>query len=94
MTVHHTTFPADRLATFTLRERPELRRQCFSAEFGAAVPEFMRHDPVAALYYADTALDRYLDFVLAAVDREDPERVVARAISVPFAFRDGTPGRG
>jgi GNAT superfamily N-acetyltransferase len=53
----------------------------------------MLHDPTAALYYADKALDRYIDFILAAVDREQPDRVVARAISVPFAFRDGTPGR-
>lgn len=86
-------FPPDRLAVATLRERPELRAQAFSAEFAAGVPEFMRHDPVAALYYADSALDRYLDFVLAAVDREQPDRVIARGVSVPFAFRDGTPGR-
>jgi GNAT superfamily N-acetyltransferase len=87
------TFPAERLVVTTLRERPELRAQVFSAEFAAAVPEFMRHDPVAALYYAENALDRYVDFVLAAVDREDPGRVIARACSVPLAFRDGTPGR-
>jgi GNAT superfamily N-acetyltransferase len=86
-------FPADRLTVSTLSERPELRGQLFSAEFGAAVPEFMRHDPMAGLYYADQALDRYLDFALAAVDREEPDRVIARALSVPFAFRDGTPGR-
>jgi GNAT superfamily N-acetyltransferase len=84
-------FPSEGLATFTLRERPDLRRQAFSAEFDAAVPEFMRHDPVAVLYYG--ALDRYLDFILVAVDRADPNRVIARAVSVPFAYRDGTPGR-
>ena len=75
------SLPAERLAVFTLKERPELRAQAFSAEFAAAVPEFMRHDPVAALYYADRALDRYLDFVLVAVDRENPGRVIARAVS-------------
>ena len=84
---------ADQLAVATLRERPEWRGQAFSAEFGAAVPELMRHDPTAALYYGDGALDRYIEFVLAAVDREAPDRVIARAVSVPFAFRDGTPGR-
>jgi GNAT superfamily N-acetyltransferase len=86
-------FPPERLAVATLAERPELRAQVFSAEFGAAVPEFMRHDPVASLYYEDTALDRYLDFALAAVDRNQPDRAIARALSVPFAFRDGTAGR-
>jgi GNAT superfamily N-acetyltransferase len=86
-------FPSERLAVSTLAERPELRAQLFSAEFGAAVPEFMRHDPAAGLYYADKALDRYLDFALAAVDRDAPDRVIARGFSVPFAFRDGTAGR-
>jgi len=87
------SFPAEQLAVATLAERPELRPQLFSAGFAAAVPEFLRHDPTAALYYADSALDRYVDFALAAVDRDEPDRVVARGFSVPFAFRDGTAGR-
>ncbi|HEX6440840.1 MAG TPA: hypothetical protein VF007_01550 [Stellaceae bacterium] len=76
-----------------MSERPELRGQAFSAEFAAAVPEFMRHDPAAALYYADAALDRYLDFVLVATDREAPGRAIARAVSVPFAFGEPAVGR-
>jgi len=87
------SFPAERLAVYTLRERPELRGQAFSAEFAAAVPEFMRHDPTGLLYYGDRALDRYLDFVLVAVDREDPGRVIARGVVVPFAFGDAALGR-
>ena len=55
--------------------------------------EFLRHDPTAWLYYADSALDRYLDFALAAVDRDEPDRVIARAFSVPFVFRDGSAER-
>ncbi len=86
-------FPAERLAVATLTERPELRPQLFSAEFAAAVPEFLRHDPTAALYYERANLDRYLDFVLAAVDREQPDRAIARAVSVPFAFDASIPGR-
>ncbi len=86
-------FPAERLAVSTLAERPVLRAQLFSAEFAAAVPEFLHHDPTAELYYADGALDRYLDFALAAVDRDEPDRVIARAFSVPFAFRDGSAER-
>lgn len=88
-----TKFLPENLKVSTLAERPELRAQLFSAEFAAAWPEFMRHDPAAALYYADSALDRYLDFALAAVDRDEPDRVIARGFSVPFAFRDGTAGR-
>lgn len=84
-------FPPERLAVATLRERPELRSLIFTDEFQAGWPEFARHDPTAALYYG--ALDRYLDFVLAAVDREQPDRPIARACSVPFAFRDATSGR-
>ena len=87
------SFPPERLAVATLRERPELRAQLFSAAFDAAWPEFMRHDPTGSLYYASSALDRYVDFVLAAVDRDEPDRVIARGCSVPFAFRDGTAGR-
>src|SRR5712692_792986 len=87
------SFPHGGLAVCTLAERPELRTQLFSADFAAALPEFMRHDPTAALYYGNGALDRYLDFVLAAVDRDAPDRVIARAFSVPFAFRDGSAER-
>jgi GNAT superfamily N-acetyltransferase len=83
----------DRLVVATLAERPKLRGQVFSAEFAAAVPEFMRHDPTAALYYQRGYLDHYLDFVLVAVDRDGPNRVVARAVSVPFAFGDTALGR-
>ena len=86
-------FPEDRLAVFTLTERPDLRAQLFSAEFQSGLPEFMRHDPAAALYYGDGNFDRYQDFSLAAVDRERPDRAIARAFTVPFAFRDATPGR-
>lgn len=88
-----TSIFAERLAAFTLSQRPELRGQAFSAEFAAAVPGFMRHDPAAALYYEDRALDRYLDFVLVAADRDDPGRAVARAVAVPFAFGDPALGR-
>ena len=53
----------------------------------------MRHDPIAALYYGDGQLDCYREFGLVAVDPAEPDRPVARAFSVPFAFRDGTRGR-
>jgi GNAT superfamily N-acetyltransferase len=90
-TTSENTFPPERLAVATLRERPELRKQVDSAEIQAGWPEYARHDPTASLYFG--ALDRYLDFALAAVDRENPDRLIARGFSVPFAFRDGTRGR-
>jgi GNAT superfamily N-acetyltransferase len=82
-----------RLVVATLAERPDLRGKVFGPEIQSALPEFARHDPIAMLYYGDGALDRHLDYALAAVDPAEPDRPVARAFCVPFAFRDGTPGR-
>ena len=77
------------LQIVTLAERPDLRAAIFADEIQlSAFPEFMRHDPVADLYFAREALDRYLDFVLAALD---DGQLVARAFSVPFCF--GIDGR-
>jgi len=82
---------AQRLVVATISERPDLRGKVFGGEIQSAVPEFMRHDPAAELYFGQ--LGRYLDFGLVAVDPAAPDRPVARAFSVPFAFRDGTKGR-
>src|SRR5256885_5906579 len=84
------------LQIVTLAERPDLRAAIFADEIQLpAFPEFMRHDPVALLYYASAALDRYLDFILVGLE---DGKVVARAFSVPFAFdiagRDALPGAG
>jgi GNAT superfamily N-acetyltransferase len=80
------------LTVATFAERPDLLGEVFSPEIQSAVPEFMRHDPVAALYYGDGRLDRYREFGLVAVDPAQPDRPVARAFSVPFALRDGISG--
>jgi GNAT superfamily N-acetyltransferase len=85
-------FDPRRLVVATLAERPDLRAKVFGPEIQSAMPEFVRHDPIAALYYGDAALSRYLDYVLVAVDPAEPDRPVARAFCVPFAFR-GTPDR-
>jgi hypothetical protein len=82
----------DGLAVATFAERPDLLGKVFDPEIQSAVPEFMRHDPVAALYYGNGQLDHYSEFGLVAIDPAEPDRPVARAFSVPFAFRDGTPG--
>jgi len=78
------------LQIVTLSERPELRPAIFADAIQLpAFPEFMRHDPVADLYYARGCLDRYLDYDLAGLEGEE---VVARAFSVPFCFN--IEGRG
>jgi GNAT superfamily N-acetyltransferase len=86
-------FRAGRLEIATFAERPELRPAVFGAEIQSAVPEFMRHDPAAALYYDNGNLDSYCDYGLVAVDPAEPDRPVARAFSVPFAFPDPARGR-
>jgi hypothetical protein len=74
------------LAFATFGQRPDLLGAVFGPELQSATPEFMRHDPVAALYYGDGQLDCYRKFGLVAVDPGEPDRPVARAFSVPFAF--------
>jgi hypothetical protein len=81
------------LTVATFAQRPDLLGKVFDPEIQSAVPEFMRHDPVAALYYGSGQLEHYSEFGLVAIDPAEPARPVARAFSLPFAFRDGTPGR-
>ena len=64
---------------------PRASGRGIGAEIQSAVPEFMRHDPAATLYYDDSNLDRYCEYGLVAVDPAEPDRPVARAFSVPFA---------
>src|SRR2546430_5818764 len=47
----------------------------------------MRQDPVGDLYYGDSAT-AYPDFVLIAVDRARPDRLVAKGYSVPFSWTE------
>ena len=84
---------AERLIVATFAERPDLLAKVFEPEIQSAVPEFMRHDPCGALYYGDGHLSHYLDYGLVAVDPTEPDRPVARAFSVPFAFPDAAGGR-
>jgi hypothetical protein len=46
---------------------------------------FMRQDPVAPLYYRDDD-EAYPEFILIAIDRDQPDRLVAKGYSVPFSW--------
>jgi GNAT superfamily N-acetyltransferase len=85
--------PAFDLTVSTFAQRPDLLSKVFGPEIESAVPEFMRHDPTGGLYYRDESLEFFREFGLVAVDPAEPERPVARAFSVPFAFREGSEGR-
>jgi GNAT superfamily N-acetyltransferase len=84
---------AEGLVIATFSERPALLGRVFGPEIQSAVPQYMRHDPAGALYYSDRILDGYREYGLVAVHPTEPDRPIARAFSVPFAFRDGTVGR-
>lgn len=75
------------LVVSTLAERPEAEPLLW--ELSHLWPAFIQHDPVGDLYY-DEAPTRYPEFVLLAWDRADPDRLLARGFSVPFAFRGET----
>src|SRR5215469_14731323 len=60
------------LTVTTFAQRPELLDKVFAPEIQSAVPEFMRHDPVAALYYGKGHLEHYGEFGLAAIDPATP----------------------
>jgi hypothetical protein len=83
-----TATDANGLVVATFAERPDLLAKVFEPEIQSAVPEFMRHDPAGDLYYGKGELGHYLDYGLVAVDPAEPDRPVARAFSVPFAFPD------
>src|SRR4029079_3297165 len=74
------------LELVTLRARPDLRPQVFSDRIKDSWPEFMRQDPVGDLYFADAALNAYLDTAFAIIDPADPANAVGRAFAVPFCF--------
>src|SRR5262249_11417611 len=58
-----------------------------------ACPHFVPPAPAGGLYYGRGILDGYREYGLVAFDPAEPDRPVARAFSVPFAFCDGTAGR-
>jgi GNAT superfamily N-acetyltransferase len=69
-----------------LSQCPELEDAFWSDELMAAWPAFMLEDPTASLVYSDGRFERFLEFALVAVDKQNPNEVLARAVSVPFCF--------
>jgi GNAT superfamily N-acetyltransferase len=74
------------LELVTIRARPDLRGAVHAETFNRLWPEFMLHDPVAALYFESPHFDAYLDTAFAVIDPAEPGRAVGRAFAVPFVF--------
>jgi GNAT superfamily N-acetyltransferase len=66
----------------TVAERPDLAPRL--GDFNPW-PRFMRQDPVGSVYYADP-VEAYPQYVLVAVDRDQPDQLVAKGYSVPFTW--------
>jgi len=69
----------------TLASRPDLASLLDG--FDGAWPEFMRWDPMGALFYA-VVEEVYPEHALVAFDPASPDRAVACAFSVPVAWGD------
>jgi GNAT superfamily N-acetyltransferase len=78
----------------TAADRPDLADLTWDA---SPWPMFMRQDPVSDLYYTDPRA-AFGEFVLVAVERDHPDRLVAKAYSVPFTWAadpaEALPGHG
>jgi hypothetical protein len=78
------------LLVATIADRPDLAHRL--DDFPGAWPEFMYHDPVSSQLY-DVVVGEYPEFSLIAVDRNAPDRLVAKTCSFPFNW-PGDPDAG
>jgi len=76
------------LSISPLSERPDLEAQLASPELMARWPRFMREDATANLYFAEGRFERFFEFMLVVFDDAKPDKLLGRALSVPFAFGD------
>src|SRR6266508_3711381 len=67
----------------SLADRPDLPSAY--AEGEDLWPTFMHQDPIGGLYYADNH-KAFPEFLVVAVDPVEPDRLAARALSVPFTW--------
>jgi GNAT superfamily N-acetyltransferase len=70
-----------------LADRPDLPSTHAAGE--DLFPEFLYEDLMGGLYYADNHV-AFPEFVVVAVDAAEPDRIAARAMSVPFTW-EGDP---
>ncbi|WP_198293119.1 hypothetical protein [Cupriavidus sp. UYPR2.512] len=66
-----------------LNRRPDLIPHVLSEDLNCVWPNFMRHDPVAKLYFGEAVFLGYLDYAFAGVIDGN---VVGRAFGIPFFF--------
>ncbi len=75
-----------KLKILPLSRRPDLQEELASPELMARWPRFMLQDPTANLYFAEGRFKRFFDFMLVIFDEGQPDKLLGRALSVPFAF--------
>ena len=75
-----------KLNILPLPERPDFLAQLASPELMARWPRFMLEDPIANLYFAEGRFERFHEFMLVVFDEAQPDKLLGRALSVPFAF--------
>ena len=80
-----------KLNVLPLSERPDLQAQLASPELMARWPRFMLEDPIANLYFAEGRFERFLDFMLVVFAEAQPDKLLGRALSVPFALGEDRP---
>jgi GNAT superfamily N-acetyltransferase len=71
------------LAISSISDRPDLAP--LLDDFPGAWPTFMLYDPISSFFYQLEKTD-FAEFALIAVDRDAPERPVAKAVSIPFSW--------
>jgi GNAT superfamily N-acetyltransferase len=70
----------------TLAEAPEREAQLWDEDLRGQWPRFMLHAPSSDYFFAEGVLERYRDWILLCWDDARPERLAARAFSVPVAL--------
>jgi GNAT superfamily N-acetyltransferase len=70
----------------TLAERPELEEFIWDEAFSQTWSEFMHHNPTENQYFSPKRFARYFEYIMVAFKPDQPEKILARSFSVPFAL--------
>jgi hypothetical protein len=73
------------LTILPFSQRPDLEDSFWNDGLMTAWPNFMLQDPTANLVYAPKRFERFLEFTLVAFAEQNPNEVLARAVSIPYA---------